>query len=65
MIGIFFGIENPFGDIFDFVSDIVKPKYRYHEKVKYMNEIAEDVEFEEIQTVHENRETETTLQIAK
>lgn len=62
---IFFGIENPFGDIFNFVSDIVTPKYRRHKIIKYMKEIAEDVEFEEIETVYENRETKITLQITE
>lgn len=68
MIRVFFGIENPFGDIIeDCIKDCIvniqvdKPKTVYDQ----MREVAEDIEFEEIQTVHENRETETTLQIDK
>lgn len=66
MIRVFFGIENPFGDIIgDCIKDCIvniqvdKPKTVYDQ----MREIAEDVEFEEIKTVHENRETKTAIQI--
>lgn len=66
MMRVFFGIENLFGDIMgDYIGDCVvniqvdKPKTVYDQ----MREVAEDIEFEEIETIHENRETETTIQI--
>lgn len=61
MVNIFYSFVNPLEDWlssewFESIS-IEKTKY------DFMREIAEDIEFEEIETVHEDRKIETTVQI--
>lgn len=68
MINVFFGTENPFGDIIgDCIKDCIvniqggKSPNLYDQ----MREIAEDVEFEEIETTDEGRKTKDAFQINK
>lgn len=65
MIKVIFGIENPFVNLIDWMNNIPYEGIRSHRtKVLYdfMRYIAEDVEFEEIETVHEDREIEIIIQ---
>lgn len=52
-------LENIIKDCIVNIQVVDKPKTVYD----HMRKAAEDVEFEEIKTVHENRETETTIQV--
>ena len=68
MINVFFGTENLFGDIIgDCIKDCIvniqggKSPNLYDQ----MREIAEDVEFEEIETTDEGRKTKDAFQITE
>lgn len=60
---IFYGIENPYGDLFscdnyEWIEPIVYKKTPYD----VMRDIAEDVEFEEIEIAHEDRKIEAVIE---